>query len=213
MNNAALERKKSVKFLGLYLDEGLNWKVHIKYISKRITKFPPVLFRTNRCLDISSKKVIYSSLIYPNLTHCYTVWGNSLFTALKPLITTRKQTIRSNSLAAFRLHTQPIMNSLGLSILNQIYTYMSCNYVFEALNGLNTCNWFSRYHNVYSTQSTEYITLNGPFANSWQSISFLHISGTNAWNMLPGSIRERISYSGCKLAVRRNLLVTAVANG
>ena len=167
---------------------------------------------TNRCLDTSSKKVIYSSLLYPNLTYCFTVWGNSSLTALKPLITIHKQTIRSISSAAFREHTQHIMNYLGLLNLNKIFTYMSCNYVFKALNSLDTCDWFSRYHNVYSTRSTKDITLHVPFAHSWKGMSFLHNSGANAWNMLPGSIRERRSYSGFKLALRRNLLGTAVAN-
>ena len=48
LNNAALERKEAVKFLGVYLDEGLNWKFNITYTSKRKAKFPPVLFRTTR---------------------------------------------------------------------------------------------------------------------------------------------------------------------
>ena len=89
---------------------------------------------------------------------------------------------------------------------------MSCNYVFKVLNGLKTCDWFSRYHNIYSTRSTGDITLNVPFAHSWQSMSFPCIFGANAWIMIPGSIRERRSYSGFKLEVRRNLLGTAVAN-
>ena len=39
---------------------------------------------------------------------------------------------------------------------------MSCNYVSKALNVLITCDWFSRYDNVYSTQSSEDITLTVP---------------------------------------------------
>ena len=122
LNNAALERKETVKFLGVYRDEGTNWKLHSNYISKRIAKFPPVLFRTNRCLDTSSKNVIYSSLIYFNLSYCITVWGSCSLTALKPVITIRKETIHSISSAAFREHTHPIVISLGLLNLNQIYS-------------------------------------------------------------------------------------------
>ena len=60
--------------------------------------------------------------------------------------------------AAFREHTQPIMISIGLLNFNQIYTFMSCNYVLKALNGLNTCDRSSRYRNVYSNRSTEVLT-------------------------------------------------------
>ena len=40
LNSAALERKEAVKFLGVYLDEGLNWKFYLNYISKRMAKVP-----------------------------------------------------------------------------------------------------------------------------------------------------------------------------
>ena len=150
LNNAAHERKETDKFLGVYLVEELNWKFHITYISKGMAKFPLVIFRTY--------------LSYFNF--CITVWGNGSITALKPLFTNHKQTIRSISPTAFREHTQPIMNFLGMLNLNQIYTYMFCNYVFKALNSFNTCDWFPRYHNVHSTRSTENMTLNVQFAYS-----------------------------------------------
>ena len=62
---AAFERKEVVNFLGVYLDEGLNWTFHIVCFSKIFAGFPNVLFRTSRCLDTSSKKIIHSSLFYP----------------------------------------------------------------------------------------------------------------------------------------------------
>ena len=40
LNNAALDRKETVKFLEVCLDEGLNWKFHTKHISVRMAKFP-----------------------------------------------------------------------------------------------------------------------------------------------------------------------------
>ena len=138
--------------------------------------------------------------------------GNSSFTALKPLIAIHEQTVLLFSSTAFRQDTQPIMISRRLINLNQNYTYMSCNYIFETLNGLNTCDWFSRLYIVCSIRSTEDITLNFLLAHSWQSMSFLRISAANASNMLPGSIRERRLYSGFKFTLRRSLLGIAVAN-
>ena len=65
---------------------------------------------------------------------------------------------------------------------------------------------------VTGFRSTKDIALNAPFASSWQSMSFFRISGANAWNRLPDSIREGRSYSGFKFALRRKILVTAVTN-
>ena len=89
---------------------------------------------------------------------------------------------------------------------------MYCNYASRALKGLNTCDWFSRHQNVYSIRSTENTTSNDSFAPSWHIMSFLLISVANAGNSLPGSIKERRTYSGFKFTLMRNLLGTAVAN-
>ena len=59
-----------------------------------MAEFPPVHVRTNTDLDTSSKKILYSSRIYLKLTYCILVWENSSLTALEPLVTTHKQTIR-----------------------------------------------------------------------------------------------------------------------
>ena len=104
----------------MYLNEGMNWNFQRGFVPKRMAKFSHVVFRTIKCLELYSKKFIHSSLVYPILTYYMTVWGNSLLTALKPLITNNKQIIRSISSAAFREHTQPIMNYLGLLNLSQI---------------------------------------------------------------------------------------------
>jgi hypothetical protein len=37
-DNQILVQKRHIKFLGVYLDENLSWKIHINYISKKISK-------------------------------------------------------------------------------------------------------------------------------------------------------------------------------
>ena len=38
INDIEIEQKTSTKFLGVYIDEKLNWSKHIEYISKKICK-------------------------------------------------------------------------------------------------------------------------------------------------------------------------------
>ena len=53
-------------------------------------------------------------------------------------------------------------------------------------------------HNVYSTRSTDVITLNVPLALCRQGMTYLRESGANVWNRGAVSIRERRSCSGFK---------------
>lgn len=38
INNLELERTESIKYLGLMIDENLNWNEHIKHVIKKILK-------------------------------------------------------------------------------------------------------------------------------------------------------------------------------
>ena len=39
INNTEIEKVKSCKYLGIYIDDELNWNVHIDYIFKKLLKF------------------------------------------------------------------------------------------------------------------------------------------------------------------------------
>ena len=45
INNVTLEKVKSVKYLGLILDENLRWDNHIEYIKEKISPFIGAIFR------------------------------------------------------------------------------------------------------------------------------------------------------------------------
>jgi len=55
-----IERVNEIKFLGVILDEKLNWKVHIVFI-----KSIGVLYKVKDVLDYSSLHMVYNSLILP----------------------------------------------------------------------------------------------------------------------------------------------------
>ena len=44
LNNNQIQRSESIEFLGIFLDENLTWKDHIKYIENKIAKNIGILF-------------------------------------------------------------------------------------------------------------------------------------------------------------------------
>ena len=43
-DNQILVQKRHIKFLGVYLDENLSWKIHINYISKKISESVGIIY-------------------------------------------------------------------------------------------------------------------------------------------------------------------------
>ena len=77
------KRVTKAKFLGVIVDQHLNWKDHISMVSHKISKPCGIISRIRNILDIKSKKMIYYSLIHPYLTYCINVWSSTYRTNLK----------------------------------------------------------------------------------------------------------------------------------
>ncbi len=91
LNGITLQRsgyglqEESVKLLGLEIDKNLDWKVHIKSVTKKIGKGNYLLWRHNKKLSLSMKKMVYESFVRCHLLYGITLWGGASPTTLKPL--------------------------------------------------------------------------------------------------------------------------------
>ena len=119
-----VERVKSIKFLGVLLDENLSWKDHTKYIENKVTKNIGLLYRAKIFLDKNSLLThclfVYSHLFdYTNFS-----WGSTNRTNLEKLLSQQKHAVRIiNNRTRFD-HTnelfksQKILNIYKLNILS-----------------------------------------------------------------------------------------------
>ena len=63
------------KYLGVVLDDGLNWKTHMDYIYAKVGKRLGLLRRIREDLTANATKLIYKSFILPILDYCDSVWA------------------------------------------------------------------------------------------------------------------------------------------
>ncbi len=78
-------QEEGVKFLGVVIDENLDWKLHITQIKKKIGKGNYLLWRYKNRLTDKMKEVIYESFIRSHLTYCISVWGAKKTNSLSDL--------------------------------------------------------------------------------------------------------------------------------
>ncbi len=73
INSADIERVYSTKFLGIHIDHKLNWKVHINYISNKLSKSIAIISKARSVLDTNSLRILYNSLFLPYFSYCIEV--------------------------------------------------------------------------------------------------------------------------------------------
>ena len=73
MRSQLLEKSRTVKYLGVFLDVGLTWNDHIEYVGKKYLVGLGKLKRWGGVLPSRTKKQIYSTLVLPYLDYCSVV--------------------------------------------------------------------------------------------------------------------------------------------
>jgi len=78
-------QEEGVKFLGVLIDENIDWKLHVKYVKKKIGKGNYLLWRYKNRLTDKMKKVIYESFVRSHISYCLPVWGAKNTSSLNDL--------------------------------------------------------------------------------------------------------------------------------
>ena len=123
MDENLLERVKEVKYLGVILDENLNWKSHIKYLTSKITRASYILSKLRHYVCFSTLKMVYFSLVHPYLSYCISSWGGISKTTLLPLFRLQKKIVRIITFSPYDCHSSPLFYQLKILPLEYIYKY------------------------------------------------------------------------------------------
>ena len=186
IDNFSLERKNNITYLGLILDDKLNFSNHINHICNKISKSIGILNKIKLCVPFSTMKMIYFALVYPYLNYCNLIWGNTFSIHLYPLIVLQKKAIRIINRKPFLHHTNELFSNSHILKLNDIYNLNAATYMYK----LNNFSAYLRTH-VYETRYNHHLLPTFQrLATTQKSISF---KGPQIWNSLPSHIKASVS--------------------
>ena len=67
--NSPIEQVSQYKYLGLIIDNKLNWKAHIQYLKSKLSKALGLLFRVRRYLTKRSLLLLFHSLFNSHIQY------------------------------------------------------------------------------------------------------------------------------------------------
>ncbi len=74
IDDADIEKVSNFNFLGLTINEHLNWKSHIDNISNKISKNIGIINKLKHILPLKTKTLIYNSLIVSQINYGLLAW-------------------------------------------------------------------------------------------------------------------------------------------
>ena len=70
-----IEIRNKAKYLGVQIDDNLNWKEHISAVSAEVSRAVALLKYSKRYFPTTAVKTLYTSIVKPHFQYCCSVWG------------------------------------------------------------------------------------------------------------------------------------------
>lgn len=190
LDSNVIDRVDSVTYLGLIIDENLNWSYHINAIKRKINASTFALRKLNYTLPDNAKWYFFHSCIISHINYLNPIWNCASelqIHSLKVMINKAIKIIKNYP----RLHpTNDLysMNILPIEMLNKFHTIIL---IYKIKNNYIKNNIllqsFSQVHS-HETRRQDYIVTEYSNSSSGQK-NILHF-GINLFNMLPSSIKN-----------------------
>ena len=95
INNRPIEQKNVAKFLGVLLDDKLQWTHHIRFLSKKMSRNCGILYKMKGILPQKAMLTLYHSFIQSHLNYCSLIWGMGSKNSIKTLFVGQKKAMRA----------------------------------------------------------------------------------------------------------------------
>ena len=93
--NTKIERKSEARFLGVIIDEKLNFAQHINTLKSKMSRYVGIMYRLKGLLPLNVRLQIFHSFIQSHINYCALVWGFSAKSNIESLFVKQKKGMRA----------------------------------------------------------------------------------------------------------------------
>lgn len=180
----------STKFLGLYIDECLTWKVHISKIKEKILPYIGIISKTRYHLPLKYLKLIYFSFIFSNLQYLASVWTTACNSDINQLRVLQNKAIKLMYKLPYLEPTVNLYAPNNLLNLDNLYKYKICCYIFSVVNRQKHSSLVFINNNnlhVHNTRQTNNLALINIRSNYGKKS--VYFQGIKIYNNLPERLK------------------------
>lgn len=201
INNNEIEIVEEIKYLGLVIDNKLNFKAHINYICKKLAKKNFFFSKIRQRLSLASAIRIYNVLIKPHFEYCSTILytcTNELLNRLQKLQNKCMRIIlKVNRFASIKF----MLDALKFLNISQRIKYNVLIVVFKIKNNIYPkflCDKIIYVNDVHNYQLRNVLDIRLPFFRRENCKRMLMYNGLKLFNELPTFIKNENNFTTFK---------------
>ena len=228
INNVMIKEVSEVKFLGIILDNQLNWLPHVKYLVNKLRSAASALCRIRHWIPKDKYLTVYHALFESHLTYGITVWGGVSKVWMDQVFKIQKHCVRvlfgdlemyldkSRTCARVRPyngrdsqklgkeyyckeHTKKLFNHHNILAVRNLHMYNCCMEIFKVMKFRNPINLFETLN--ISQRNTSMLLITPPPSSQF---SYL---GPKTWNSAFKRVLAKSEYDlTIKVSFVKNLI-------
>ena len=193
IGNNKIERKPHVKFLGITMNEKLDWSEHTKNCNAKISSALYAIDASKKYLTADHLSMLYNVLIYPYIAYGILLWGSTFQKYTNKIVMWQKRAMRIIAHAPYNSHTSGIFQQFKLLKFSDVYNLHLGKYMYQQINKMHP-EPLLRHHalcheiHTYNTRQSNLLHLHSR-RTAFVSNSLIH-KGPDYWNTLPESIKH-----------------------
>ena len=205
-----LMRTPHIKFLGIFLEENLNWTLQINEICNKLKRLFHIFYNIRNFLSNDNIKTIYYTLIYSRIKYGISLYSQAGSSKLKRIQTLQNCLLKVLTRNSKRFSTNELHNSLDLLKVDDIATQEIVTFVY---------NYFSNslppvFEGYFETLASQHgrNTRNGnkliKIIDHKTDIAGLStkILGAKLWNKLDNSLKTIPNVKAFKAKFKKHIL-------
>lgn len=205
LNSVNLEEVVSTQFLGVIINQTLNWSDHINSLRAQLRKILGLIYRASLFMPEKIILLLYNSLINSKIVYCIESWGNARKSHLDKILVIQKKLIRIIYKKPPSEHTAPLFKKAQILPVYQLY-------LLRILLIAHSSFYVNPTHSLnhpYHTRSTP-LSLPIDYVISTSGQRELTYQYSDAWNKLPSNIRKIKNINEFKRTLKQHLLESLV---
>ena len=196
LNNVELERVDSTKFLGVLIQENLQWNTHINYICNKVSKATAILAKLKHYLPKYVLLLIYNSLCLSHIMYALSVWGGAPISAIGRLNKIHKKGIRHVCNAKYNAHTEPLFKRENILQLHDLFKLQCVKIMYKkiqkTLHSYHSSKLTTNFEITQKhTRQKENININRQ--NNIGKINSINYKVGTSWNELDPDVKKYAS--------------------
>lgn len=193
MSGERLEQVVEMKYLGVIVDNKLNFKAHAQYICKKVAKKINFLSRISNDISMFARITIYKSIISPHFEYCGSILYFLNQTNMQVLQKLQNRAMRVILKCNRYTPIQNMLQTLQFMSVKQRICYNTLIFIFKIREGLlpkylqDRITYISERHDHSTRQQNDFYI---HFRQKSFAQNYLFFKGLIMFNALPNKVKQ-----------------------